>query len=138
MVLFLFLFCYFGEMVTTRSLAIADSAWDSLWYLYPMEQQRYLKLTIGFSHIDFHFSGLGLMYCTMASFSGVSYFPFVMLEVFYENHVLTMCHGPITPDLLRRNKILVKFLVTLFTRLDTSHEEIMFQIPYIYSFSSYS
>lgn len=73
MVLFLFLFSYFGEMVTTRSLAIADSAWNSLWYIYPVQYQKYLKLTIGYSHIEFHFSGMGLMYCTMASFSGVSH-----------------------------------------------------------------
>lgn len=72
MVLFLFLFSYFGEMVTDRSLRIANSACDSLWYMYPLKMQKYLQMTIRYSHIEFHFSGLGLMYCTMASFSGVS------------------------------------------------------------------
>lgn len=72
MVLFLYLFSYFGEMVTERSLRIANSAGDSLWYMYPLKMQRFLQMTIRYSHIEFHFSGLGLMYCTMASFSGVS------------------------------------------------------------------
>lgn len=72
--LFLFLFSYFGEMVTVRSLVIADSVWDSLWYQYPTKLQKYMQLTIGYSHIQFHYSGLGLMYCTMASFSGVGSF----------------------------------------------------------------
>lgn len=71
MVLFLFLFCYFGEMVSDRSLVIANSAWHTLWYLYPLELQKYVQMSIAYSHIEFHFSGMGLMYCTMASFSGV-------------------------------------------------------------------
>lgn len=59
-------------MVTDRSLKIAIASGESLWYLYPIKLQRYLQMTIRHSHIEFHFSGLGLMYCTMASFSGVS------------------------------------------------------------------
>lgn len=95
MVLFLYIFCYFGEMVTDRSLVVGNAAYSSLWYKYPLELQRFLQLTIFESHIQFHFSGLGIMYvffsfkyvysvfvlnfskcfrryCTMQSFSGVS------------------------------------------------------------------
>lgn len=72
MILFLFLFCYFGEMVTDRSSKVSKAACMSLWYCYPLKLQRYLILTIGYSNMEFHFSGLSLMYCTMASFSGVS------------------------------------------------------------------
>lgn len=71
MVLFLFIFCYFGEMVTDRSSAVAYAAYSTLWYRYPLKLQRFLQLTIIESHIQFCFSGLGVMFCTMQSFSGV-------------------------------------------------------------------
>lgn len=71
MVLFLFIYCFFGEEVTDRSASIAKVAYLSHWYRYPMQIQKYVKLTILCSNINFCYSGLGIMYCTMVSFNRV-------------------------------------------------------------------
>lgn len=55
----LFLFCFFGNILTTNLLLVAESAYGSQWYVYPTKVQKYLAFMIRF-WID----AFGIMPCT--------------------------------------------------------------------------
>lgn len=72
--LFMFIFCFIGHLVTEKSLAMADSAYETIWYGLPVKHQAYVKLIIQFSHEPFVLSGWGLIDCNLENYSGVMAF----------------------------------------------------------------
>lgn len=83
MLLFLFIFCYYGEFATERSENVAIAAYMSEWYLYPLEIQKFLSMTVVYSKITFSVSPLGIMYCNMEKFTSVNLFSINLFVDFF-------------------------------------------------------
>lgn len=66
-----YIYSYFSENITMKSSEIGDIAYDSLWYEMPMNQQKALILIIGRSQRKFRLRGLGMVDCSLFTFSAV-------------------------------------------------------------------
>lgn len=72
LVLILFIFCYYGNMVTSECQLVSISAYDTLWYLYPIELQKYIIPIMQRSQQPFYFTGFKITVCSLQSFTNVS------------------------------------------------------------------
>lgn len=70
----LFLFCFFGNILTTNLLLVAESAYDSQWYAYPTKVQKYLAFMIRSAQKPFWIDAFGIMPCTLENFAVVRIF----------------------------------------------------------------
>lgn len=60
-----FLYCYNANSIIDRMSSIASSLFESNWYDYPLEQQKYIILMIARSQKSTEFSGFGLIKCKL-------------------------------------------------------------------------
>lgn len=67
-----FIYCYFSEKVTQISFEIGEISYDSSWYEFPIGLQKLTILMISNSQREFRFKGLGMIDCSLATFSTVS------------------------------------------------------------------
>lgn len=63
--------CYYANLVTDRTTQIADDAYSCPWYTYTTCMKKSIALLIQQSQKSFYYTGLGLMHCTLATFSMV-------------------------------------------------------------------
>lgn len=68
----LFVFYYFGHILTMQLLNLCDLIYLSEWYLYPLNVQRCVTLILLRSQKPFYISGYGIMACNLENFLGVS------------------------------------------------------------------
>lgn len=68
----MFIFCYFGNVVTTKSAAVADKAYQTMWYKYPVRMQPHIILIMMQSQKPFYLKGYELMLCSLQNFTWVS------------------------------------------------------------------
>lgn len=66
------IFCYFGTHITDRLLLIALIMYESKWYYYPLELQKFVILVIARSQKPAYFTGLNLIRCTLEIFGKVN------------------------------------------------------------------
>lgn len=71
-VVWTFLYCYFATHATDRLTKIGNNIYESSWYEFPINIQKYLILIIIRSQNPIYFTGLGLLNCTLESFGKVS------------------------------------------------------------------
>lgn len=71
-VLIIMIFCYFGNMVTTKFSDVAFKAYSSYWYKYPIELQPYILMIINQSQNEFLFEGFKFAQCSLDSFARVN------------------------------------------------------------------
>lgn len=71
-VLIIFIFCYYGNMVTWECNSIPISAYETLWYLYPIHLQKHIILILQRSQRPFYFTGFEMTTCSLQSFTNVS------------------------------------------------------------------
>lgn len=64
-------FCYFANLATDRLLKIDNTIYGLNWFDYPVKMQKYVILMIAQAHEQIHFSGLGMIPCTLESFGKV-------------------------------------------------------------------
>lgn len=67
----LFLLCLFGNILTSNLALVADMAYDSQWYNYPIRIQMYLAFMIRSAQAPFWISAFGIMPCTLENFAAV-------------------------------------------------------------------
>lgn len=77
--IYLYLFCLLGQLVTNRSLAVSIAAYTyTQWYDYSPSSRKYILMTIAYSQIDFNMMALGFVKCNMASFKTVIFSQFIL------------------------------------------------------------
>lgn len=72
LILIIFIFCYYGNMVTWECHLVSISAYDTLWYLYPIQMQKHIILIMQRSQRPFLFTGFKITICSLQSFTNVS------------------------------------------------------------------
>ena len=66
-----FFFCYYATFTTNRVAALAQTAYNSNWFDWPPELQKYVILIIARSQEPVRLTGLGLIYCSLEVFAKV-------------------------------------------------------------------
>lgn len=59
------MYCYFATITTGKIVSIGDVVYNANWYNYSPEIQKNNILIIGRSQERLHFSGFGIIYCTL-------------------------------------------------------------------------
>lgn len=67
----LFLYCYFGNVLTFNLLQLGDTVYCSEWYNYPIDVQQYIVMILRRTQKPFIISALGMMPCTLENFQAV-------------------------------------------------------------------
>lgn len=68
----IFLYCYVGTVTTVKFLQFSDAVYESLWYKFPVELQKYLRLIIANAQRPRAFDGFGIMDLNLVAFTKVS------------------------------------------------------------------
>lgn len=64
--------------VTTHQMVLfGETVFNSKWFNYPPELQKYMVLVIARSQYPSQFTGLGLFECSLEAFAQVSFFKFM-------------------------------------------------------------
>lgn len=63
--------CHFANLTTDHVANISYAAFESDWYEYPVDVQKYILLIMARSQNPVYFNGLGLLDCTLESFGKV-------------------------------------------------------------------
>lgn len=71
MFMWLFLFCFLGEMVTSRFRNVDDALYECVWYLYPMEIRKKFPIMILISQEPVSLRGFANFRCTHEAFNKV-------------------------------------------------------------------
>lgn len=66
-----FIFCYFGQRVTTKASKLTYAGYSSLWYYAPVRALRGIRLLMFYGQQDIHFSGYGIIICSMGTFQQI-------------------------------------------------------------------
>lgn len=67
----LFMLCFFGNVLTTSLELVAQTVYDSNWYLYPIYMQKDCAFMIRSAQSPFWISAFGIMPCTLENFAAV-------------------------------------------------------------------
>lgn len=67
-----YIYCYFSEMVTEKSSAIAETTYDSMWYTMPAKRQRAIVMILIQSQREFRLQGVGMLDCSFRIYLTVS------------------------------------------------------------------
>lgn len=66
---------YYSTITTSTILSIGDVAFENNWYNYfPLEHRKYTVFMIMRCQRPIYFTGLSVIYCTLANFGGVIFF----------------------------------------------------------------
>lgn len=71
MVMELFLYCYYGNKLTTKSFELLDSVYQSTWYEYPIRYQRYVQLMMVRMQRPMVLTGYDVVLCNLPTFTTV-------------------------------------------------------------------
>lgn len=66
-----FVFCYFGDQVTTEYLKITDIVYDTPWHLYPYELRKNFPFVLQTTQRPIYLRGFGIIICTLPLFKKV-------------------------------------------------------------------
>lgn len=66
--------CLFGNLVTSEAESVAEAAYDTNWYSYPVELRIFIMLAIRRTQRPLHFSGYRVVVCTLENYGKVSSF----------------------------------------------------------------
>lgn len=67
-----FLFCHFGDKITTEFESIGDTAYQIEWYRFPLDMQKDLQVVIVLAQKRIFMRGYGDTHTTYSVFMGVS------------------------------------------------------------------
>lgn len=67
-IFFIFLYCAVGSFVTNQFLRYADITYESIWYEFPIDLQKYLVLIIADAQRPKVFDGLGIIDLNLMTF----------------------------------------------------------------------
>lgn len=66
-----YIYCLFAENVTRKLSATGDIFYEYLWYQLPVGRQQPFTMAIQRAHMKFHFTGFGLVNCSLEVFATV-------------------------------------------------------------------
>lgn len=69
----LFLYCYYGKLVTDSYFQFADCLFESDWYLLPTKSQKYFIMMIGNAHRPLCYYGFGVLSLNLETFTKVNF-----------------------------------------------------------------
>lgn len=69
-----YIYCFFAENVTQKLGATGDIFYEYLWYELPLKQRLAFAVPIHRAQKEFHFTGLGLVDCSLEVFTTVEAF----------------------------------------------------------------
>lgn len=72
-----YIVCYFANITTHRMALIGETIFNSNWFDYPPELQKYTILIIARSHYPSKFKCYGLFNCTLEAFGNVRFLIFM-------------------------------------------------------------
>lgn len=64
----IFLYCFVGSFTTENFWRYADASYETLWYKFPVNLQKYLRMIIANAHRPRIFNGLGIINLSLMSF----------------------------------------------------------------------
>lgn len=67
----LFLFCYYGSKLSAKSFELLDALYESMWYEYPIEYQRYVMVMMMRMQRPLVLTGYDVVLCTLPTFTTV-------------------------------------------------------------------
>lgn len=67
----IFMFCYFGEVVKDQCESVGDRVYQCQWYLFPIEVRKKLPLMLAITQSPLHMQGLFNIQCTLNLFTKV-------------------------------------------------------------------
>lgn len=70
-VLIIFIFCYFGHMVTADCELAASSVYNALWYQFPISLQESIIFIMARAQHPFYLTAFKMYRCWLHSFTGV-------------------------------------------------------------------
>lgn len=71
-IVWLFIYCYFGHLITWKCEQVADFTYHSLFYKYPLDLRIFTLLFITRSQRPFYITGYKLTKCSLESYAKVS------------------------------------------------------------------
>lgn len=66
------LLCWVGSHITDNFVRIAGISYESLWYKFPIDLQKFMRLIIADAHRPVVFQGLGIIDLNFVAFTKVS------------------------------------------------------------------
>lgn len=69
-----FIYCYFGNRITSKSLQIGETAYAIEWYLLPPHIQKVIQLIILRSQCEIYFTGFSVIVCSLEMYKKVKLF----------------------------------------------------------------
>lgn len=69
----LFLFCYYGDQVTSAFEDLHDFIYLSNWHYFPLELQRYMPIILMVAHEMVYMHVFAEVHCTLQTFEEVSF-----------------------------------------------------------------
>lgn len=67
----IFVYCYFGQNVTTKFMQVTDVVYATNWYGFPLVQQKALLLNMMRVQRPFYFTGYYISSCSLSTFQAV-------------------------------------------------------------------
>lgn len=86
-----FVYFYFSERITTDLLAIGEHFYNSPWYRLSAKQQKLLMLPVLRAQCEQRLTGLGIIDCSMAIYSKVSYWIHPIFDQFAHVWYILLC-----------------------------------------------
>lgn len=68
----LFVYCYFGHIISCKGEEVANFAYNSMFYKYPLKLQIFTFFIISRSQRTFFITGYRITKCSLESFARVS------------------------------------------------------------------
>lgn len=72
-IVWLFIYCFFGQLITTKCAKVAEYAYGSAFYKYPLHLQMHTLFTLQRAQRPFYITGFTLAKCSLDSFTKVNY-----------------------------------------------------------------
>lgn len=63
-----FVYCYYGNRVTSRPIQLAQSVYETPWYLLSVRRQKRINMMIRHGEYELYYSGYGIVTCSLETF----------------------------------------------------------------------
>lgn len=71
LILLAFTYCYYGSRITSKPIHFAQTAYETPWYLLPVERQKEISMLIIHGEYELYYSGYGIVTCSLETFRQV-------------------------------------------------------------------
>lgn len=82
MLTIMFTMCYLGSMITFKCSEMTNIAYNTLWYQFPADMQKYITPMIQYSQKRIEFNGFKIVCCSLETFTKVFYLFYVIFILF--------------------------------------------------------